>query len=169
MLAALVAICHALPTVDYEVNNPVLVAFEEAIKESVASVPVPPFEPRTHNEFRNLLDSRKYKEMTEEYEKSSDLYRKVKHLQDDLFSNVKAIVVEDVLRKSKEKLHASTDESAKNVILAACEDLKEPGYKAIRAEETELWTWKQHLNGDEKMIRAFNLFAFCKFVEYGTQ
>lgn len=162
-LVAFVATCKAVPTPNYDaLSNTVLVAFNEAINESIATTPVLPFKSTNINEFSVALERKDYDYFVYKYQKAKDLFEKLWELQH--FGEFKSLVVEDVLNKTREKLNASSNEEAKNIVLEACKSLKGLVQSALQEEYANWTKRKEFMNGDENQLKAYNLNTFCKFL-----
>lgn len=161
-IAALLAICHAVPTADYEVlSNPVLVTFTEAIEQAVDTTQVPTYD-HLADGFRNIRVKSEYIDCAHRYKGAHNLYERALNLQHLI--KLKTMIVKDILTNSREKLNATSNKEAKQIFLEACRSLKGL-VKLILDEEPVNWdNTEDYMKGDKQKLNVIGLNMFCKFL-----
>lgn len=163
MLAAMVAICQAIPEAMYEpLSSPVLDTFEEAIKSSIATVQPPPFEYPNKESLMYEVERDYYDNFLYQFQNAKDLYRKLHSMLQ--ITGFRSKVAKDVLNNMKDKLNVNTSEEAKEILLEACKGLKDLVELILDEEHANLSRHKEFLNGNERQLKAYNLSTFCKIL-----
>lgn len=167
-LACFAAICLVQAAFSYQsLSNPVLVAFEEAIKSSVVSVQPPElrFEEATPEATKESRRT-KYEAHVRVYKSEDELYHKISRLSLFEMHQFREAVVEDVLRSIQYKIKATSEDEARDIVLKACEGLANEARSEL-AEARHLkgaWERREFVERDENLLRADNLINFCKFL-----
>lgn len=166
MMAALAATCLASSYPKYEsLSSSVMVALEETIKDSLATVVPPPYKSEDGNVFSTKFELITYKPQLETYQQTKDIYTKLAILGNRQFVQFKAAVIEDVLSKMKDKLNASTVEEAKQNIHEACDALNTEAKTALdEVKAKQFWEHEKFVNSDENLKKAASLAHFCYFL-----
>lgn len=167
-LATLAAICFASSVPTYEsLSNPVLVALEETFEDAANRIQTQPLNyVHTESEFGNKLQVYDHYFFVKRWQMAKETFRKLWWLKTEQLSKLRALVVEDVLTNMKDKVHASTKEETRRVILEACQALNTEATSTL-AEANAIVEYKpleEFVKQDDNLLRAFNLASLCKFI-----